>query len=444
MHHDEEAAYDFAALFDESVKRASFEPPRDYRFEPELTGPPPRPIPDAVVEGLWSRRQRLTRQALAVSAVISFVLYSFPAVRDLGVYFLPIAYLDWLAYGLAGLAVVSWVRQSLGHTPIRYIRDGETSIGRVRALVKQPTVVHNSTPGEFQFAATVDVIHPETGEHQLFDTTSSSFSADRKDRYDTSFRVGDYVTMVHLPGKVDKTLRLYGFLDLMPGVGLVRRGKPVTFVDVVLTALGITAVIGFFVWPLVAVYRFLPIVVSMEALTVPPVWTAVIAGAILIGGGFLSYLVWHYRREQRRLESNLEAFATGRAVESSAAFFAQTGVWNRAFQALLVVGIPFIGGLIGFTAVITANAMLDESMPEHTPVEVLGVFEETSKFVFREYYVEYRFADDPAAKVHSFHTHPADVVRFMSESPASAVVRAGFFDLPWIERLEPESPDPSP
>ncbi len=43
-----------------------------------------------------------------------------------------------------------------------------------------------------------------------------------KNKPRTSSRVGDYVTAVHPKAKPAKTVRLYGFLELRPDLGLVR------------------------------------------------------------------------------------------------------------------------------------------------------------------------------------------------------------------------------
>jgi len=50
---------------------------------------------------------------------------------------------------------------------------------------------------------------------------SRGFSSSAKDKYRTSYRVGDYVTAVYLKSKPDKSLCLYGFLELRPDLGLL-------------------------------------------------------------------------------------------------------------------------------------------------------------------------------------------------------------------------------
>src|SRR5262249_24198684 len=150
-----------------------------------------------------------------------------PMVQTIGLYFLPLAYLTWiglviLAFGAVGL-VASLVRSG----PYRYVEEGIPIAARIVALRLVPSLVYNGQATPYKVDTLFEYLDPETGEPRTAEGSSSDFLADMKDRLTTSFRVGDYATAVYLPHDPAKTLRLYGFLDLRPDLGLVRRDAEV-------------------------------------------------------------------------------------------------------------------------------------------------------------------------------------------------------------------------
>src|SRR5262249_27292509 len=103
--------------------------------------------------------------------------------------------------------------------PFRYVTEGTPVVALVRALDVRPMVVHGQTSG-FQYVALVEYRDPASGTLILAQTGSTGFSGASKDNLTTTFAVGDYVPVVTRTGGAP---RLYAFLDLRPGVGLVQR-----------------------------------------------------------------------------------------------------------------------------------------------------------------------------------------------------------------------------
>src|SRR5689334_20549757 len=82
---------------------ADFTTPRGFSFEPELTLPAPRQIPAFVKEGSYARANR---RGFIVAIGVGLALLSLahtPFVDKLGYYVLPLAYLDWAGWIVAGL-----------------------------------------------------------------------------------------------------------------------------------------------------------------------------------------------------------------------------------------------------------------------------------------------------------------------------------------------------
>ena len=105
--------------------------------------------------------------------------------------------------------------------------------------------------------------------------------------------MGDYATAVYLPHDPAKTIKLYGFLDLRPDLGLVRRdASPESSpARAMLTALVILAFMAVLFWNVYAYGRFTPLrIATATALSIGGV------GAIGLGGA----LLWMLRAEQVR------------------------------------------------------------------------------------------------------------------------------------------------
>src|SRR4051812_46639929 len=108
-----------------------FAPPGGYAFEPELTGPPPRPLADSLNDGPYARESRGRMVKVFAAGLICFVLPYVPGVETLAYYLLPLAYLEWIGLGLLVLAIGQAVHYSLRRGAFRYVRDGETLVARI-------------------------------------------------------------------------------------------------------------------------------------------------------------------------------------------------------------------------------------------------------------------------------------------------------------------------
>lgn len=261
-----------------------FAPPDDYQFEEELQDEPPRPIPAELRRGRYAKRARLTAWAFLVVGVLSMATGMLPVVKFCGLFVLPLKYLTWIGVGCAAAAAFGFLSNLVRRGPYRYVEEGVPIVARVCSLVLGPTAIVNGEPASYGFAASIQYRDPESGEVVFAETKSNPFSTSFKDRLTTSYHVGDYVTAVYLKSDPAKSLRLYGFLDLKPGLGLIERDATdetgiVKSLLLVVVVFGIFAVLG---WNIYAYGRYEPLEMTFRQGVLP-----FVVGAIVLGGGVL-------------------------------------------------------------------------------------------------------------------------------------------------------------
>lgn len=410
---------------------AQIEPSRSYPFEPELTGPPPRPIPDRLEDGPYARRRRAGMIALAAAAAACLLLSRVPGLDVLARYVLPLAWLHWI--GLAALlgAAGAYVAYARRRGPFRYVREGLPLAARVVELVKAPSTIVNGAASTHAFTAAIVFRHPDTGEVTAAQVKSGDFSSARKDAYEAPFKVGQDVTAVYLPGRLETTLRLYAFLDLSPDVNMTAR-KADAAASPWKTAALIAAIPAFFLVLFANVYafgRYQPVQFAFAQAAVP-----VVAGGLLLGGGLFTGLYLAHRREQDEIGRRAaRAQAEGTAVETGTPFVGH-GLHGWVLRGVLAIGAPFLGGLTALCWCFMANAWLDGSAPRPVAATVERMTMTTHAFVFREYELEFRL--EGSTGKHELLTTPEHLSQF-ADDHAVAYVRAGRFGWPWVETVVP-------
>ncbi len=417
------------------------DPPADYAFEEELQGSTPRPRSAELSAGLHATRQRKAVSGLLIAAVICTTIGLLPFVQLCGLYLLPLAYITWIGIGLGALGILSFASHKLNKGPYRYVEEGLPLVARIRDLSLSPTAIVNGQPTTYRFFALILYRDPESGEPRLAKVSSNDVGAGSKGQLTTTYRVGDYATAVYLPGKLEKSLRLYGFLDLKPGLGLVRRDghKPGGAIALVATLLGVAGFFGILFWNVYAFARYGPLQFDMSRLGWP-----FGVGAVVLGGPLLWSMVMGSRRARSGREArNAEAIARGEPVElTSRAKPGWLGDYGPLMSLVAVAGAILIGGLTVICWYLTANALLDRSAPKYRPIQVDGLVMVTHKFLFREYKIKYHFLDGDAKSRDAFST-PFEMIRLGGER-AVAEVHPGRFGLPWVKAILPAGDVPGP
>ena len=406
-------------------------PAPGYSFEPEFTGQPPRAIPDRLLEGPYARAQRTGATVVGAAGVAALLLAGAPGIERLGLYVLPLRYLQWIGLALLLLAAVGYARYALRRGPYEYVRQGLPLAARVIDVVKTPTQIVNGAPSMHALVALITFRHPDTGAPTQAQVRSSEFSSSRKDAYEAPFKVGDSVTAVYLPGRLEKTLRLHAFLELSPDVH-IHASVPRTDSPLKL-ALLVMAIPGIFVVLFSNVYahgRYHPVGFEMRQAVVP-----LVLGALILGGGLFAGLYLGHRSEQRRIHERARAAAaTGKAVEMGTPFLGH-GAYGWVMRAVMAVGAPLVGALTALCWSFMANAWLDRAPAAPVPATVVGMTARTHALLLREYQLEYTLAG--SSETLEMLTTPEHLLSLRGPS-AMAHVRPGRLGWPWVETVTTE------
>lgn len=312
-------------------------------------------------------------------------------------------------------------------------------VARITALFRHTKkVIHGIHFDEY--VAVLQHRHLLTGEIVVTNVTCE-IPPFEKEKSTLSYRVGDYATAVYLCSNPEKSLKLYGFLGLRPDLGVITLKKSGKWDDLKLIGI-ISAVFLFFfavAWDGYAFRRYSPIEFSPEFL-IP-----ITLGAMTLGVGLLIYFTLANRQTRNQLnENNPVAQIIGSVIKIPSQSRRRLYGLRLVKNAFLVfVGLA-VGGGIMLGWAFTLNAICDSSQPTQRPIHICQMFMETHEFVFREYKIEYQFADEPAGEKHELLSTPWHMDSFGPTVTGFAHVRKGFFGWPWVETLIPKFPNPFP
>lgn len=411
-------------------KLGPFAPPADHRFEPEFDVPAPRPFPGVFRSSrAAARRRRIMVGLSAVVVVGAIFLISRPNARLLD---RSLRLLITAPVGIIVLLVIRMLhkdRVSLA----RYATHGVPTVARIRTLELVPGA--DGVTFLFRYRAKVEYVDPATGELAEFEDTSGMIPLGAVGRVRSSFRVGDYATAVSLPGDLAGTIRLLGFLDLHPMIGVVSAdggaGDPIESTlrwDYgILLPLRLAA--------LVLVFAAFRIMFKFGPLR-PLVWSlAAVVGAGAVGFGLVGFgvtLVLYVRSVRRANEGVDRAIARGDLAPSLV-----VPARIRPHYVVMYGFMSVIFSAFGTTAAaVTSNALLDASpaipspavIDELEPPDTIGIFGAQ---------VSGGLLGPPVERFGYFPSTPAEFEAIGLGKPAVALVRAGRFGWPWIDRIEP-------
>lgn len=390
----------------------------DYRFEPEFDGDPPRPIPPELLDSPFSRRRRNAVLGVASAGAFCLLVSFMPVMQRWGLFCLPLAYLEWIGYGLLALAAGLGLRDRLALGPYRYVVEGTPLAGRVVEVANVPAGGPNQ-PGAHRPVAVVEFTHPETGEPSVIRVGADPLTGADLKKWELSCRPGDAVTLVYLPGRLEESLRLYGLLGLRHGEGLVRLDAPAEPTGSLWqTAATLVGAAGFF---LLLILAFYGVTQYWPLETTSGVLIAAGCGAAVSGALGVAVLVAQSRRQDKPAAPP------------------QGSRLGRAFAAFwLGAGVLFMGAIVTAGSALCLNAWLDDSEATRRPVLITEMTQTTHNFVIRTYSMDYKFLDDPGGEEHNVSSTPDEMARFgRVPAPGMAVVREGFFGWAWLERIEP-------
>ena len=408
-----------------------FEPPLDYPLEPVLHEPIPRPVPDFVYQSEAYRKQQWSERGMLLVAGLCLLAQFTPAVQAFSLYILPLAYIGWLGAVLVLVYFAMVAFRLRGDGQVRYLTHGIPVVGQVTDLVKKPTVVINSSEVSFAYEATVTMVHPYSGAVVSETITSEDLPASQKGRYRTSLRVGDLVTVLHLPERADGPFQLYGFLGHDPDARLIYRDPEVSGISDTLAAALVVSSIAALILSLVSIERYEPL-----AFPVTPWTILVVSGTMFLGLFVVGALFLRYRKARRhRAERNALAVESGDAVEidyEMTGFFA----WPRRilYGVAIVAGVLLLCGAVSTAGLFFVNGFFDGANPAPVPVRIEERYSETHAMVFRQYKVKYIMEGE--TKVRTRTVSPEALERLLYVE-ATALVKPGFLGWPWVAAIVP-------
>jgi hypothetical protein len=402
-----------------------------HRLEPELEGEPKRTIPPEIQNGPYARARRRTL-AICFTCGVLFLLCSFlPIFQKWGLFFLPFAYLSWIGAGLVALSILLFVQQQFALGSLEYVVGGLTIPAKIVNLQLQQIVLNTGQIGaSFHYQVTVEFLHPE---HDSLETSVFLLEPTRGaliDQYEVTHQIGDTVTLVYLPGRIDKTIQLYSSLKLRSDIGLIRKPQWADpgnsmFKSVAFT-IGLFSFFFMMFWCLYALSRYKPLVFTMEQGILAGI------GAVVVGGAYLFHLLLkRYKKQQLSRESD-ELGTTSPPV-----LVPVPGRFSRYFGGfILFLGFLLLGAIMFLCTGWTLNAWLDNSGGRTRPVVITETIQKTYKMIFRTYEMKFEFLDDPSRKTHEIGTTPQEINQFTVPF-GRADIRSGCFGWEWLNTIEP-------
>jgi hypothetical protein len=367
---------------------SEFEIPADATLPEELQGEPPRELPMSVRFGPLAQSHKKIVWGLLVAGAVCLVLDQLPFVHTMALYILPLAYIKWLGLILGAVGIVTHLTGGEYKKHTRYVTEGQPGWGRVTDLALAPAMVQNGQVINYFFSASYSIRRPDSSELAVLNDTSRPVETHLKDFTDTRFRVGDYVPIVWLPGKFEKTVKIYDFLGLTEESDLVRfDSKKQSLLQLLALVLLLPLMFITLFWGLYSFGRYHPIEFDYSTQGLVPMIAGGTLGAMLAIGSWLFQL----RKRRKSLERNEMSAMVGRAVELD---YKENFLVRNFMRLVILSGSILMGAVITVSWCFTANALFDNSPEKLSQVDITKMTQVTHSYIFREYQLEYSWPGD--------------------------------------------------
>lgn len=258
----------------------------------------------------------------------------------------------------------------------------------------------------FRFATIVEYRHPETDElQQATVVAEDQWALGELEKHTCTLQKGDYISLVGLPGKIDKTLRIFGFLGLDPDREyLLKKGQPLRGVSP-FTASMIAFLIAGIVWLIMAFFD-----VVMFSFPTGGDWklpVGLVVGGLFLGG-LIGLVLNRFQKEEERTAGN-----------------ALTAFWVCGFFG--AIGAPLL--------LIILNSRLDKSESKLEPIEIINFWQTTHNLMIADYEVEYRPLRGGATEKR--HVRYSLLERMGDAEFGVLEHQSGRFGYPWVRGVHP-------
>ncbi len=413
-----------------------FDPPHDYAFEPEFDAPVPRPCPPEVRWGRYATLQKRQIAGLLFSGAALLAVSKLQFIEILSNYLLPLQFIFPLGLILGLCGIVAIVARKYRPGRYRYVIEGEPMIAQIRRLEMQSTAVAKGNATIFHLFTEFIYRDPITGEDHTAFTASEPIGIGQRMILQSTYRVGDYVTAVRLPGKPNDPVRLYGFLGLRHDLGVIpQQGKQLDSpLRMFLTLVFLFAFLGAIGW-------FIYALGALKTISTPDgdFWKCVGLGAVVFGlplaFAFHQVLAGWIKRNHVRDFSEVDEFdrpedPVALSEDELKSYLKST----RMLRLFLIPAALVAGGFFFYTCCLSINALVDTSPAVWKPIQVDQLTITTHRGMVREYDVHYHFLDNPG-KRHTRASTPEQMVGLIAGRNYRAEVHAGYFGWPWVRSI---------
>ncbi|HTU25889.1 MAG TPA: hypothetical protein VMF30_10860 [Pirellulales bacterium] len=410
-----------------------FRPPADFELEPELRAPVPRELPGELRHREMLRWRRSAAEWGTVGALL-LTAAQLPFVQHWALFVPLLEYLGWVGVALLALAAGTQLWSSFAKIRNQdYFEYGTPRIVRVTRLWLQPDALHEGRPLNYRFAATIE--WPEDSEMlREKNVASVYFSASKKDRMATTYRIGDYATALELNRD---EVNLYGFLDLTPDFGVIdaEDAPGGSIVRSALVAAGWFALAFGGCCAAYGVVRFEPI----DTFTAGQNAVVFTVGPVLGLAAGLSAALYRLRNRSGMIHRrNALAATRGEAIELTMDDLEQRHRPSRRTVLAFALAGMVIGMIVAAGSLILLNGLLDDSPATPERIDITDKKQIDHRWngipMTRSFTIEYRFTGKH--EKHEFSSTPEAMAKFRNAA-GMAFVHKGYFGLRWVEDIKP-------
>jgi hypothetical protein len=407
-----------------ALARGPFRPPADFAFEPELQPPVPRPVP-AYADSLKSRMLRDVQSFFLVLGAMFLGLSGIASEQQLMLHVAGYGLLALWGVSVLGMAYVRHARP----VGCPYVQRGQPVVARIVGLVNTSMLL-NGVPFLFNhIVALIEYRDPDSPELCWAEVESEPFPTLERANYTTSFRVGDYVTAIYLPGKRLKSLTLFSFLGHDKSVGVVRRLNYPRLLRVVLACLLLAAPVPLLEAGSYISHFYKPIDFDNSEQT-KLIGCGLLASAVVLLAG-LAVARWLNTRFTTR--RNAYAIVNGEPLELDP----DHGEIVAKSLGLAVTLGAIVGGLIVSDCAWGLNAWLDISPARIQRLELERLEAGHSDTSYKGYSIVYREHRFHNARRHG--SSPREVQAWLQAgaNAGDAEIHEGYFGWRWIKTIQP-------
>lgn len=440
-----------------------------HEFEPELLDPVPRAIPAEFFTSPYAQERSVLLKLLCAAGMATIGLALLPVMETWQAIFPPLRIVLWLGVAMVVGAVILKARSKTGQDRLEYVRSGIPIVARITNVHYGPQYDHTSSDAAYRYTVRFTYEDPEwqpsleseRSSQRRPATNDTADDLDDEERNDdledhersrwltaesesdpinrglvphvsTTYHEGDLATAVYFPGKMEKSIRLYGLLGFRPDVGVVRRIKVQDFgwgsalwAMAALAGFAFVVASNIYIW-----WRYWP----SEA---PDGWywrPFLVGAAVFSGLQIVRFIVEYFWARHMRLNKTFDERLLTRKTVGEHVFFYVFGLLAA------IVG----GGLTMVCWFVAANALWDESPPDLRPVKSRMSRPRDTKVLFvpvmRACVIKYQFQDEDDKEPRKILAMPAERLAWTNQQQGVAEIGGGWHGWKWVRQVRPHQP----